>query len=99
MKDEENWNKHLAMYGENVITRKFRFRLGCNRTPIFYTFLLCIVAGQFLADYFYYKQECWYAQGSAMAAIWLLTVIIFRCGRSRASRTETQLEEERQHRV
>ena len=47
--------------------------------PFFYVWLIAVAGGVTCADYFLYDYTYWYAQGTAMGFIVLLTFAIFRC--------------------
>lgn len=73
-------------------------RLGCkcNYMPFFYLFLLAIIAGVTLADKYYYKYSFWYVQGASMAAMVVITLAVFGCGRVRQSKREVLSESDLQ---
>ena len=86
----------MKRFGLNKVNRPFKLRVRCTNTPLFYLFLLLIVAGETCADYFYYGYDMWYVQGGAMLFLVFLSSLFFGCGRSRITKRETQLAQERQ---
>ena len=56
--------------------------------PLYYLFLLAIVAAVTCADYYWYGYDYWYIQGSGMLAMVILTLCVFGCGRVRHTKKE-----------
>ena len=54
--------------------------------PFFYVWLLVVAAAVTCADYFLYHYKYWYAQGTSMGLIVLLTFAIFGCAPRREER-------------
>ena len=57
--------------------------------PFYYIFLFGIAAVVMLADRYLYEYKFWYIQGSAMAAMVIITICVFGCDRVRVSKRET----------
>lgn len=74
---------------------RFRLRFRFGYSPIFYLFLLCIVAAEYIADQFYYSYENWWMQGTFMLLVVMITLGIFGCESLRNSRRERQLADVR----
>lgn len=55
--------------------------------PLFYAWLLLVSGAVMAADCFKYKYKWWFAQGTAMAFIVMMSMLAFKCGSS-ASRTD-----------
>ena len=68
--------------------------MRCNNTPLFYLFLLGIVALETYCDKYLYGYESWYAQGAAMFVMVLISMIVFGCGRIKTSKRESQIVEQ-----
>lgn len=68
--------------------------MRCNNTPLFYLFLLGIVALETYCDKYLYGYESWYAQGAAMLVMVLISMIVFGCGRIKTSKRENQIVEQ-----
>ena len=65
-------------------------RCRCTLMPLYYLFLLAIVAGVTCADYYWYGYEYWYIQGSGMLFMVFITLCVFGCGRVRQTKREKQ---------
>ena len=72
--DRARWKKHVRDYGQNRVSGRFRLRIRFGWSPLFYLFLLAIVAAEYVADQFYYGYANWWMQGTFMLLIVIVTL-------------------------
>ena len=79
-------------FGVNVMQKKRRCKCKCSMMPLFYFFLLVVTGVVTAADYYLYEYAFWYAQGSAMLLMVVITALMFGCGRVRYTKREIMAE-------
>ena len=85
---DSDFKSHVSHFGTNKVSRKTRWPCKFSVMPFFYIFLVCVTAGVTCADYYLYEYDFWYIQGSAMALIVLITMLVFGFGRVRMGKIE-----------